>query len=66
MIIKELVNNQLTKRNLILSFNELLNDKMFRKNQIANIKKNLFEIESSYNPYDICEKRIIELISKAN
>ena len=65
MIIQEVINQQLTKKNLLLSFNKLLNDKNFRDNQIINIKKSLFEIESPSNPYDICEKRIHEIISKA-
>jgi len=63
MIIKEVVNQNLTSNNLLLAFDTLLNDKSFRDNQISNIKKSLFQIESAGNPYDICEKRINEIIS---
>ena len=65
MIIEEVVNNKLTKENLLLAFNKLLNDKSFRDNQILNVQNSLFEINSSLNPYEICEKRITEIISKA-
>ena len=66
MIIKEVVNRQLNKRNLLLAFDQLLNDKKFRDNQVFEIKKSLFQIENLEDPYEICKKRIIEIISKAN
>ena len=63
MIVHEVVNNNLSKKNLLASFEILLNDKNFRDRQITNIQKSLNELDSSTNPYDICEKRIIEIIS---
>ena len=65
MIIEEVVNRNLNKRNLIISFNKLINDQKFRDTQIFNIKKNLEKFESSSDPYEICEQRIREIISKA-
>ncbi len=65
MIIKEVVNKQLTKKNLLIAFDILLNDKEFRDIQIYNVKKSLSEIQSFDNPYDICEKRINQIISTA-
>jgi len=65
MIIEEVVNSQLNKRNLLVSFKKLINDKNFRNTQIFNVKKNLQEIDSFSDPYEICEQRINEIISKA-
>ena len=65
MIIKELVNRNLTKKNLLLAFDTILNDKKFRDKQIFEIKKVLSQIQTSQNPYEICEKKITEIISKA-
>ena len=63
MIIKEVVNKNLNKKNLLEAFDTLLNDANFRDKQILDIQKYLPEIESKTNPYDICEKRITEIIS---
>ncbi|MDB4861031.1 hypothetical protein OAI01_05640 [Alphaproteobacteria bacterium] len=63
MIIKELVNRNLNKKNLLESFDILLNDQSFRDKQILEIRKYLPEIQSKTNPYDVCEKRINEIIS---
>ena len=63
MIIKEVVNRNLNKKNLLMSFDILLNDQSFRDRQILEIQKYLPEIQSKTNPYDICEKRITEIIS---
>ena len=63
MIIKEVVNRNLNKKNLLESFEILLNDQSFRDKQIFDIKKYLPEIQSEINPYDICEKRITQIIS---
>jgi lipid-A-disaccharide synthase len=63
MIIKEVVNRNLNKKNLLEAFDILLNDKNFRDKQIIQIKKHLPEIQSKNNPYDLCEKRINEIIS---
>ena len=63
MIIKEVVNRNLNKKNLLEAFDILLNDQNFRDNQILEIQKFLPEIQSKTNPYDICEKRITEIIS---
>ena len=63
MIIKEVVNRNLNKKNLLESFGILLNDQNFRDKQIIEIQKYLPEIQSKTNPYDLCEKRINEIIS---
>ena len=63
MIIKEVVNRNLNKKNLLESFDILLNDQSFRDKQILEIRKYLPEIQSKTNPYDVCEKRINEIIS---
>jgi lipid-A-disaccharide synthase len=63
MIIKEVVNRDLNKENLLNAFDTLLNDKNFRDKQILDIQKYLPEIQSKTNPYDICEIRITEIIS---
>jgi len=63
MIIKEVINRNLNKKNLLEAFDILLNDQNFRDKQILEIQKYLPEIQSKINPYDVCEKRIIEIIS---
>ena len=63
MIIKEVVNRNLNKKNLLEAFDILLNDQSFRDKQILEIQKFLPEIQNKINPYDICEKRINEIIS---
>ena len=65
MIIKEVVNKDLNRENLLSAFKMLLNDKKFRDKQIFEVKQVLYQIQSSQNPYEICEKRITEIISKA-
>ena len=65
MIIEEVVNRKLNKNNLLISFKKLINDQKFRDTQIFNVKKNLQEIDSFSDPYEICEQRIKEIISKA-
>ena len=65
MIIKEVVNRNLNKTALLKAFDILLNDQDFRDRQILEVQKYLPEIQSKNNPYDICEKRIIEIISTA-
>lgn len=66
MIIKEVVNTELDKKNLLKAFDLLLNNKNFRDKQISDVRKCLLEVESLNNPYDTCEKRIIDIISTAN
>ena len=63
MIIKEVVNRNLNKKKLLEAFDVLLNDQNFRDKQILEIRKYLPEIQSKINPYDVCEKRITEIIS---
>jgi lipid-A-disaccharide synthase len=63
MIIKEIVNRNLNKKSLLKAFDILLNDQNFRDQQISDIQKYLAEIQNKNNPYDICEKRITEIIS---
>ena len=65
MIITEVVNNKLNKKNLLFAFNKLISDQSFRDNQIKNVKESIFEIDSLSNPYEICEKRVTDIISKA-
>ena len=65
MIITEVVNNKLNKKNLLFAFNKLISDQSFRDNQIKNVKESISEIDSLSNPYEICEKRITDIISKA-
>ena len=65
MIITEVVNNNLNKKNLLFAFNQLIYDKSFRDNQIKDVKKSIIELDSFSNPYEICEKRVLEIISKA-
>ena len=40
-----------------------VNDQNFRDQQILKVKEYLPEIQNKINPYDICEKRITEIIS---
>lgn len=63
MIIKEIVNQNLNKKILLEAFDILLNDQNFRDLQILEVQKYLPEIQSKNNPYDICEKRINDIIS---
>ena len=65
MIITEVVNDKLNKKNLLFAFNQLIFDQSFRDNQIKNVKKSILEIDSLSNPYEICEKRVTDIISKA-
>jgi len=65
MIITEVINNKLNKKNLLFAFNQLISDQSFRDNQIKNVKESIFEIDSLSNPYEICEKRVTDIISKA-
>ena len=63
MIIKEVVNRNLNKKNLLEAFDILLNDQNFRDKQILEVQKYLPEIQNKNDPYEICEKRITEIIS---
>ena len=63
MIIKEVVNRKLNKKNLLEAFDILLNDQNFRDKQILDVRRYLPEIQVENNPYEICEKRITEIIS---
>ena len=63
MIIKEVVNRNLNKKNLLEAFEILLSNQEFRDKQILEVQKYLPEIQSKTNPYAICEKRINEIIS---
>ena len=66
MIIKEVVNKELNKKNLLKAFEILFKNKKFRNTQISDVKKSLFKVDSYIDPYEICEKRIIEIISTTN
>jgi hypothetical protein len=63
MIIKEVVNRNLNKKNLLEAFDYYLNDQNFRDKQILEVQRYLPEIQDKNNPYEICEKRITEIIS---
>ncbi len=58
MIIPELVNFNLTKKNFINELNLLIKDKERNNLQIININKNIFNFESDVSPYDISAKKI--------
>ena len=62
MIIPEIINSNLTKKNLVNSFDKLLNDKNFRDKQINKVNYYLSNIESNQSPFDISAKRIMSLI----
>ena len=51
------------KENLLKAFQILLFNKKFRDKQIFEVRKHLPEIDNTNNPYEICEKRINEIIS---
>ena len=63
MIITEVVNNKLNKKNLLNAFEKIISDKSYRDNQITNVKQSLDEIDSNNDPYEVCEKRIVKIIS---
>ena len=65
MIIDELVNFKLNKKDLLIKFINLLHTKELRDYQILQIDKNLSYFENSIDPYKKCEERIDEIISKA-
>ena len=69
MIIPEVVNSNLNKKNLLNSFSNLLNSNENRKNQINSVNLYLKEIVKEFSPYKVSVDRIKELISlssKAN
>ena len=61
-IIPELVNSNLTKSNLLNSFEKLLNDKSFRSDQIRDINNHITEIVSNESPFEISARRLKELL----
>ena len=65
MIIDELVNFKLNKKDLLIKFKNLLNKKELRDYQLLQIDKNLSYFENNIDPYKKCEERIDEIISKA-
>ncbi len=62
VIIPEIVNSRLSKKNLLLSFEKLINDNEFRKEQINNVNYFLSKIETNKSPFEISAERIIKLI----
>ena len=62
MIIPEVINSNLTYKNLINEFEILINNKNNRNFQLESINYNLFNIESDKSPYEISAKRILSLI----
>ena len=65
MIIDELVNFKLNKKDLLIKFKNLLYKKELRDYQLLQIDKNLYYFENNIDPYKKCEERINEIISKA-
>ncbi len=69
MIIPEVINSNLNKKNILSSFSNLLNSKKNQSEQINSINKYLGEIVRENSPYKLSVDRINELInlsSKAN
>ncbi len=69
MIIPEVVNSNLNKKNLLNIFRNLLNDRKKQETQINSINMYLKEIVNDFSPYDVSVGRITKLInpsSKAN
>ena len=69
MIIPEIINSNLNKKNLLNSFKKLLMNNENQKLQIKEINKYLKNIVNDYSPYDVSADRIVSLInpsSKAN
>ena len=62
IIIPEIVNSNLSNRNLINAFEILLNNNNFRNEQIKNINYYLPTIEKKESPYEISVKKILSLI----
>ena len=62
IIIPELVNSNLSKKNILKSFEKLLNDKNFRNKQIKEVNTYLPNIESKKSPYEVSANRIMKLI----
>ncbi len=62
IIIPEIVNSNLSNRNLINAFEILLNNNNFRNEQIKNINYYLPTIEQKESPYEISVKKILSLI----
>ena len=62
MIIPEIVNFDLTKKNLIESFEELLLNETNQKKQISEIKDCIKIFENTNSPYEICIDRIKKII----
>ena len=58
-IIPEIINSNLTEKNLIYSIEKLLNDSNQRELQISNVNNYLPLIQSDRSPYDICAERIM-------
>ena len=58
MIIEEVVNSKLNKKNILKSFKLLLFDDQFGKDQISQVKKCLPKIEGNIDPYSVCNYRI--------
>ena len=62
IIIPEVINSKLTKKNLINSFKILLHNHQYREEQIENINYYLPKIENDKSPYDLSILRILSLI----
>ena len=62
MIIQELINFKLNKKNFINEFQNLLSNKSMHTFQLSNIKEYLKVFENDEPPYDICVNRIKKLL----
>ncbi len=63
MIIPEVINSNLNKKNLLSNFLNLFNSKNNQENQINLINIYLKEIVNDFSPYDVSVKRIIKLLN---
>ena len=62
MIIPELMNFNLTKKKFTSEFVLLINNKKRNNEQLFKIQEHIKYFENNQSPYDLCVKRIMELI----
>ena len=62
MIIPELMNFNLTKKKFTSEFGLLINNKKRNNEQLFKIQEHIKYFENNQSPYDLCVKRIMELI----
>ncbi len=62
IIIPEVINSDLTTKNLIIEFKKLVDDSSYRNKQIDEVNKCLKYFESDSSPFDLSVKRILSII----